>query len=370
MEQFHESVDVQLRASGRRLQTISAFAHSVGLSASALRQYGENGLLRPAAVDDRTGYRYYHPEQQQRAIWIRRLRDAGLSLERIKAVLDGDAADAENILDEWLANAQERSTAAEELVADFTVTSRARLDPNPVRRTCVQFDAAVLGSAIRQVQSASAHGDPDFDGVLIDAGTDSVSVTATDRYLLMGRMDVAMSIDGPPARVRVDSTPALKWLRARQLVELVIEAPTGRDHRGKDASVSLRDSRGEVLELVSKPDRFPSVHHLGLEDGEAWSRLVFDRADTLHLASSAESLSVFLTSTGSECQLAVGNRTLSGFASGAAVSLELSGLALASIANAAVARELVCDVREPDEAIVWRSPGQPDFISLVMPRLA
>lgn len=366
MMQFRDSVDVPLRAR-RSLQTISAFAQAVGLSASALRQYGENGLLVPIEVEERTGYRYYAPDQQQRAIWVRRLRDAGLSLERIRTVLDDEADGAASVLDEWLADAHERSAEAEELVTDLKLSLQARVDRNPTRRTCVRFDAVVLASAIRQVLS-STNGDPDFDGVLIDAGSGTAAVTATDRYILTGRMDVAKDIDGPPARVRFNPGPALEWLRARRSVELVIEAPIGRDHPAVEPRVELRDSQGETLALNPKPDRFPSVHQLRLEDSDVLSRVLFNRDDVLGLVTSTESQSMLLMSDGGEGRLAVKNRSISGLASGAPASLELSPAALTRIADAAVGPELVCDISDPNEAIAWCSPSQPDFIAFAMPR--
>jgi hypothetical protein len=42
-----------------RLMTIGALARESRLSLKALRLYHELGLLRPAEVDDATGYRYY-----------------------------------------------------------------------------------------------------------------------------------------------------------------------------------------------------------------------------------------------------------------------------------------------------------------------
>lgn len=368
MMQFHESGDVQLRADRRSLQTISAFARAVGLSPSALRQYGENGLVLPAEVEERTGYRYYAPDQQQRAIWVRRLRDAGLSLDRIRLVLDGDTAGATDELDEWVDDAQERSAAVEELVTDLKLSLQARSDRNPARRTCARFDAAVLASAVHQVLSVSGDDDPDFDGVLIDVGSDSVAVAATDRYLLLGRTDVATAIDGPPARMRFDPTSALEWLRTRRHVELVLETRIGRDHPATDARIELRAPNGETLPLSPKADHFPNVHRLRLKDADAASRVLFDRADVLRLATSTVSASMVLTSDGGESRLHVNDRSISGFASGAPASLELSPSALVRIADAAVGQQLVCDISEPGEAIEWSSPSQPDFIALVMPR--
>jgi hypothetical protein len=59
-----------------KLLTIGEFARASRLSPKALRLYDSLGLLRPARVDERTGYRYYSPDQPDRArllAWLRRL---------------------------------------------------------------------------------------------------------------------------------------------------------------------------------------------------------------------------------------------------------------------------------------------------------
>jgi DNA-binding transcriptional MerR regulator len=42
---------------------IGEFAELGGVSAKTLRFYDEIGVLRPASVDSRTGYRHYLPQQ-------------------------------------------------------------------------------------------------------------------------------------------------------------------------------------------------------------------------------------------------------------------------------------------------------------------
>jgi DNA-binding transcriptional MerR regulator len=54
-----------------------------------LRHYDEIGLLKPAAVDELTGYRYYSVVQLPRLNRILALKDLGLSLEQIDRVLSG-----------------------------------------------------------------------------------------------------------------------------------------------------------------------------------------------------------------------------------------------------------------------------------------
>jgi DNA-binding transcriptional MerR regulator len=60
-----------------------------GLSVPALRHYDEVGLLAPADVDPRTGYRRYERSQLGRARRIRALRVVELPLEEVRLVLDG-----------------------------------------------------------------------------------------------------------------------------------------------------------------------------------------------------------------------------------------------------------------------------------------
>lgn len=70
-----------------RLMTIGEFAKQSGLSAKRLRSYADNALLAPAAIDASSGYRYYTSDQLGDAALIDSLRQAGLSLREIKALL-------------------------------------------------------------------------------------------------------------------------------------------------------------------------------------------------------------------------------------------------------------------------------------------
>ena len=66
--------------------TISEFAQACGLSVPALRRYDEAGVLVPAEVDPRTGYRRYAAEQIADGTLVRTLRQIGLPLATIAAV--------------------------------------------------------------------------------------------------------------------------------------------------------------------------------------------------------------------------------------------------------------------------------------------
>ncbi|HMQ32512.1 MAG TPA: MerR family transcriptional regulator [Chloroflexaceae bacterium] len=73
---------------------IGDFSRLCRVPVSALRYYADLGLLPPARVDPATGYRYYAVAQLPRLQRILALRDLGLSLEQIGAVLrEGLSAD-------------------------------------------------------------------------------------------------------------------------------------------------------------------------------------------------------------------------------------------------------------------------------------
>src|SRR5580658_7254907 len=66
---------------------IGEFSEHSGLSAKRLRSYATAGLLIPAAVDSASGYRFYSPGQLRQARLIDALREAGMPLAEIGALL-------------------------------------------------------------------------------------------------------------------------------------------------------------------------------------------------------------------------------------------------------------------------------------------
>ena len=66
---------------------IGVFARICRVSVRTLRLYDEMGLIKPALVDEESGYRYYEMEQLRRVHRILALKDLDLSLEQIAAIL-------------------------------------------------------------------------------------------------------------------------------------------------------------------------------------------------------------------------------------------------------------------------------------------
>jgi len=79
---------------------IRAFADLTGVSVRTLHYYDEIGLLKPAAVDERTGYRYYDEQALLRLQEILFYRELDFSLKQICEILSSPDYDKERALEE------------------------------------------------------------------------------------------------------------------------------------------------------------------------------------------------------------------------------------------------------------------------------
>ena len=82
----------------KNLMPIGKFSKSCRLSIKALRHYDQEGLLKPAFVDQQTGYRYYSQHQASEAIMIAMLRSLDISIPRVRVILESDKAQLKEIL--------------------------------------------------------------------------------------------------------------------------------------------------------------------------------------------------------------------------------------------------------------------------------
>ena len=130
------------------LLPIGRFARVTGLTVRALRHYHELGLLEPARVDAATGYRLYALDQAQDAELIRRLRELGLPLGEIHAILAGaDALERLRAHREHLAARIEELDRVidgeEPLVSEgdkFTIRFKLEIDEGPPRLLRFEHD--------------------------------------------------------------------------------------------------------------------------------------------------------------------------------------------------------------------------------------
>ncbi|GAA1273847.1 MerR family transcriptional regulator [Kitasatospora nipponensis] len=236
-----------------KLLTIGAFARASRLSPKALRLYDELDLLRPAEVDPVSGYRYYHPDQLDRARLVAWLRRIGLPLARIRQVCALAPAQAAEELDAYWARVLADTAARQELVTHLvdhlnggktTVTTTdstaltlrcaARSDAGLVRSH--NEDAAYAGTGLLAV--ADGFGGPD------GARAAGAAITALRRF------EAAQA--GP-----ADLLNALEDAVREALAELPAPAPGGQPagstltamlHTGSRlALVHIGDSRAYLL---------------------------------------------------------------------------------------------------------------------------
>lgn len=158
---------------------IGKFARACRLSIKALRHYDEERLLRPAHVDDRTGYRYYTQDQVRDAVTIGMLRGLGIGIPIIRRFLAGTAAERTQML-QTEAHRIEREMAQRRFalgaiarfgstgtLTPYEVTSR-RMEPLQVAERCVVTNAedmivdttALIYSLFDEVRAAGRDVEP------------------------------------------------------------------------------------------------------------------------------------------------------------------------------------------------------------------
>ncbi|RRJ84437.1 MerR family DNA-binding transcriptional regulator [Aestuariirhabdus litorea] len=81
--------------------TIGEMSRRFGLSRSALLYYDRIGLLSPS-LRSAANYRLYGSGDQRRMASIQRYREAGIALDRIAALLDGDGGEMQALLEQRL----------------------------------------------------------------------------------------------------------------------------------------------------------------------------------------------------------------------------------------------------------------------------
>lgn len=110
--------------------TIGEFAQETGLTAKALRLYDDLGLVVPADVDARTGYRRYVPDQVDAARLVARLRAAGVPLRRIAVITGAESreAAAAELMSYWR-QVEADTASAGQLVASLVSQLRGHRTP-------------------------------------------------------------------------------------------------------------------------------------------------------------------------------------------------------------------------------------------------
>jgi DNA-binding transcriptional MerR regulator len=341
---------------------IGAFARRVGLTPSALRFYDDCGVLRPARVDAATGYRYYAPDQEPRAVLVRRLRAAGLPLVDVTVVLDGEQEEARAIL---AAHARRtRDTAA---ATQAAIDGLLRDLAGAGTEACV--GGAELAGAVRQVAPSAARGAvreefPVLGCVFVELTDQEVRLVATDRYRLAVRVLCPGAVTGGPRGLLVDADTMREiasWAVRRPEVRIEADDRGARVHGG-DEQRPLPTLDGTFPEYRIVLDDLPAARH----------RLIVDR-DALRtaLADDEDGPVVLRTDDGEGLVLARGRRetTVPSICTGPALRIAFDPAVLLPAVEASVGPDVLLEISSATRPAVVRSADQGSFTTLVMPVL-
>lgn len=336
--------------------TIGTFAGRVGLTPSALRFYDDCGVLRPKRVDAATGYRYYEPAQEPRAILLRRLRQAELPLAEVAVVLDGQAADAREVLRGHLdrvraAHATTRSVV-EALLTEFSAVGSQ-----------VVLDGAELASAVRQVApSASARpGYPVLECVLLEVADAEMRVVATDRYRLAMRVLKPRALAGA-ATLLVPATEAVEigeW--AARTAELTITIDDCRA-RALGPDGSTRDillGRGDFPDYRTILSSLDPVRHRVIAGRTALRDALAAGVDPVVLSAHGDRLTVEADGESSDLPVII---------HGEPPRTAFDPAVLGPAIEASVGPDVLLEMTgRPESPVVVRSADQGSFTTFVMP---
>ena len=130
------------------LVNIGDFSRMTFLSVKALRHYHEVGLLPPAEIDSDSGYRRYELAQVPTAQVIRRLRELGMSLDDVRAVIEAPDVGARNAA---IGAHLEKMESELEQTRTTVKSLRLLLDENPPPTIAIGYrvDEPAVALAIR-----------------------------------------------------------------------------------------------------------------------------------------------------------------------------------------------------------------------------
>ncbi|MFF0740096.1 MerR family transcriptional regulator [Streptomyces sp. NPDC004111] len=351
------------------LMSIGAFARRVGLAPSALRFYDDCEVLSPAHVDEQTGYRYYAPGQQDRAVLVRRLREAGLPLTSAAAVLDGPRAEARAVLEAHARKARETADSARAVIAEIL---GALPGESGAPRATVRLGGAELASAVRQVAPAAARGAareefPVLGRVLVECEHQEVRLVATDRYRLAIRALRPADFTGAACHVllEVDElTELAAWAVRVPELRIGIGASEVRlygdgDERRQSVAAGPFPDHRQML------DHLPAARHRVLTDRTALAAAVGELATGTREPGSP----VVLRGDGQQLTLeSSGSSTvLPAVRTGPPVTVAFDPAVLLPALDAGVGPDVLLEIAAPDLSVVVRSADQGSFTTLVMP---
>lgn len=214
---------------------IGQLARMAGVSDRTLRHYDKIGLLRPAAVDAATGYRWYGVAELTRLERIRGLQRLGLPLRRIADLVDAPDTQVRQALADTLAALRQdiaTMTAAVAAAEDHLTTTsavlpqRTRVGPRRLRVDYLRVaDPAELRCTARFTLLTWLTRPPDGEFAAAVA-----TGHGAERLVLPAR-EVVRAVVPPAGDVVRTGLDLFGWLRRQ---DLAVAGPTLEEHLTDD----------------------------------------------------------------------------------------------------------------------------------------
>jgi DNA-binding transcriptional MerR regulator/effector-binding domain-containing protein len=170
--------------------TIGDFAKLGRVSVRMLRHYDAIGLLRPAAVDPASGYRFYNADQLRRLNRVIALKDLGFTLQQVQAILDDkvDAAEIRGML------RLRRAQLEAQITADATRLTGVEARLRMIEKEGHMGTEDVVLKEVAPIRVAA------LSAVAASYGPEDIGPTLTPLYPeLFRRLDAAgLTVAGPP----------------------------------------------------------------------------------------------------------------------------------------------------------------------------
>lgn len=333
------------------LLSIGEFARRSNLSISALRFYGDCGVLLPVRTDSATGYRYYSEDQLHHAELIRQLRSLEMPIVEIQSFLNADLAAAEAHLDQhWnrLRRRLERNRRA--LSAVHSLLRSKELEMS----VTTSIEGSQLASAVRQVLPAAGPLGPERRypaAVLIAVREDGLRLAATDGHRL--------AIRDLPARTEEPGSTVISVEDAERLASVVEAA--GQVALTAGDALSFQ-ANGEIVRMGAASDHYPDYEAILSRCGTA-TLLVKTDDFAARLAESNQLMVLSLT----ERKTLANGVPFSGRYEGNDLRIGFNPAYLAEAIAAGIGPDAILHLGGPLDPVVIRSADDGTLTWLVMP---